>query len=93
MEELELYIQIRDGQPHEHPIFGSNFRQAFPEVDVNNLPDGRFTKFIRVPIPDIGVHEIYEGATYIWVGEFVTETHSVRPMTPEEVGALPKPPE
>ena len=36
---LELYIQIRNGQPHEHPIFADNFRQAFPDVDTENLPD------------------------------------------------------
>lgn len=81
--DLELYIQIRDGQPHEHPIFADNFRQAFPDVDTENLPD-TFAKFIRVgaPVPD--TYEVYEGVTYQWVDGVVKDVHSVRPMTDEE---------
>ena len=45
---MELYIQIRNGQPFEHPIFGDNFRQAFPGIDVDNLPP-EFAVFQRVP--------------------------------------------
>ena len=41
---MELFIQIRNGQPFEHPIFGDNFRQAFPDVDVDNLPP-EFARF------------------------------------------------
>lgn len=44
---MELFIRIKDGQPFEHPIFAENFRQAFPDVDVNNLlPE--FARFERV---------------------------------------------
>ena len=32
--DLELYIQIRNGQPVEHPIFADNFKLAFPEVEI-----------------------------------------------------------
>jgi hypothetical protein len=44
---MELYIQIRNGQPFEHPILGDNFRQAFPKIDVSNLPP-EFAKFERI---------------------------------------------
>jgi len=81
--DLELYIQIRNGQPHEHPIFGDNFRAAFPDVDTANLPN-TFAKFIRVDIPAIGTYEVYEGATYQWVEGVVKDVHSVRPMTAKE---------
>lgn len=47
---MELFIQIRDGQPYEHPILGDNFREAFPDVDVNNLPS-EFARFERIPCP------------------------------------------
>ena len=83
----ELYIQIRDGQPHEHPIFADNFRQAFPGIDVNNPPLDRFAKFIRVEPPTPGTYEVYEGATYQWVEGVVTDVHIVRPMTDEERAA------
>jgi hypothetical protein len=84
--DLELYIQIRDGQPHEHPIFADNFRAAFPDVDTANLPD-TFAKFIRVDAPVLDTYEVYEGVTYQWVDGIVKDVHSVRPMTDEEQAA------
>jgi len=81
--DLELYIQIRDGQPFEHPIFADNFRAAFPDVDTANLPD-TFAKFIRVDPPEIGTYEVYEGVTYQWVDNVVKDVHSVRQMTDKE---------
>jgi hypothetical protein len=84
--DLELYIQIRDGHPHEHPIFADNFREVFPDVDTDNLPD-TFAKFIRVDQPAIGVYEVYEGVSYQWVEGVVKDVHSVRPMTDEECAA------
>jgi hypothetical protein len=80
---MELFIQVRDGVPYEHPILGDNFRQAFPDVDTSNLPAG-FAAFVRVPPPDIGEFEVYEGVTYEFVGGVVMDVHHVRPMTPEE---------
>jgi len=81
--DLELYIQIRNGQPFEHPIFADNFRAAFPDVDTENLPD-TFAKFIRVDQPAIDTYEVYEGVTYQWFDGIVKDVHSVRPMTDEE---------
>lgn len=81
--DLELYIQIRDGQPHEHPIFADNFRDAFPGVDTENLPN-TFARFIRVAQPEIGTYEVYEGVSYEWVDGVVKDVHHVRPMTDEE---------
>lgn len=83
---MELYIQIRNGQPFEHPIFGDNFRQAFPHIDVNNLPL-EFARFERVPqnvMPD--VFEIAE-VRYEWFGSIVKDVWSIRPMTDQEKAA------
>lgn len=80
---MELFIQIRDGQPFEHPIFGDNFRQAFPEVDVDNLP-AEFAKFERIEqnvTPTI--FEIAE-STYQWIDGIVKDVWTIRPMTAEE---------
>ena len=62
---MKLYIRIKDGQTFEHPIFEDNFREAFPDVDVNNLPD-EFAHFERVAPPTRGVYEVYEG-TKEWI--------------------------
>jgi hypothetical protein len=85
--ELELYIQIRDGQPHEHPIFADNFKMAFPEVNINQLPLDQFAKFIRVDAPVPDTYEVYEGVTYQWFDGLVKDVHTVRPMTDEERAA------
>lgn len=80
---MELFIQIRNGQPYEHPIMGDNFRQAFPDVDVNNLPP-EFARFERVAPPVPGVYEVVDGPTYEWVADIVKDVWTIRPMTDEE---------
>lgn len=80
---MNLYIRLKNGQPFEHPIFEDNFRQAFPDVDVNNLPEW-VTRFIRVETPLLTAYEVYEGVTYEWVDGVVKDVHHVRPMTSEE---------
>ena len=51
-----LFIQMRDGQPYEHPITESNMRLAFPNLDLDNLPD-TFAEFERVAPPELGPYE------------------------------------
>lgn len=83
---MELFIRIKNGQPFEHPILGENFKQAFPDVDVDNLPDW-VVRFQRVERPEIGIDEVYEGVTYEWDGDIIKDVHHVRPMTDEEKAA------
>ena len=84
---MKLYIRIKDGQTFEHPIFEDNFREAFPDVDVDNLPD-EFAHFERVAPPTLGVYEVYEGTSYGHVvGKLYADVHHVRQMTNEEITA------
>lgn len=80
---MELYIRIKDGRPFEHPILGNNFKLAFPNVDVNNLPP-EFAKFERIPKPEIGVYQVYSGLTYQFDGPVVKDYHHIRDMSEEE---------
>ena len=82
---MELYIRIKDGQPFEHPIFGDNFRQAFPEIDTNNLPP-EFARFERVEQPLLGIYEAFssEHPTYELIDGVWKDVWSVREMTTEE---------
>ena len=80
---MDLFIRIQDGQPFQHPIFGDNFREAFPEIDTENLPRN-FARFVRVECPhNAGVYEV-DYCTYQWDGGVVTDVWHVRPMTNEE---------
>lgn len=81
---MELFIQIRDGKPFEHPILGSNFREAFPHLDVNNLPPN-FAKFERVDPPEYGVYETLRGPSYEWIDGIIKDVWYVRPMTEQEI--------
>lgn len=80
---MELYIRIVNGQPFEHPILGDNFRQAFPEIDVVNLPP-EFAKFERLERPRLGAYEVYEGVTYELDGGVYKDVHHVRQMNAQE---------
>lgn len=88
-ESLELFIRVDEsGNPVEHPIFGDNFRQAFPNVDVNNLPSN-FARFVRVQCPVPDVYEVLdsETPTYQLVAGAFTDVWSLRDMTPTEKSA------
>lgn len=83
----DLFIQIRDGQPYQHPIFGDNLREAFPDIDTNNLPEG-FAKFIRhAPDLQVGPYEVLV-EDYVWNGDSVEDNWSVRPMTEAEAAEV-----
>lgn len=86
---MRLFIQIKDGQPHEHPIMDWNMRDAFPNVDLDNLPEG-FANFVRVTEPDVtfGEYEVPYLSHYDWVGNVVKDIWAVRPMTQEEKDAV-----
>ena len=86
---MELFIQIdENGQTVNHPIMGDNFRQAFPDIDTNNLP-GNFARFERVPPPVSSPYEKNHRTSYqkrsdgVWADTYVCD-----PMTSEEIVAL-----
>ena len=83
---MELYIQVKDGKPFEHPIVADNFRQAFPHIDTNNLPP-EFARFVRVQPPAVGLFEVCNECVYELVDGVYTDIHNVRPMTAEEKAA------
>jgi len=82
---MELFIRIKNGQPFEHPIFKDNFVQAFPDVDVNNLPP-EFALFERIARPQLGVYEVMlsEESTYELIDGVWKDVWHKRNMTEEE---------
>jgi hypothetical protein len=80
---MELYIQIKHGQPFQHPIFGDNFREAFSHIDINNLPP-EFARFERVECPNNASTFEVDVVSYQWVNGVVKDVWAVRSMTEEE---------
>ena len=81
---MKLYIKLENGQPIDHPMLKENVIQAFPNIDINNLPNN-FIKFVRVAPPsNLGVYEIYDGVHYEIIDGVCTDVHTVREMTAEE---------
>jgi|TARA_R110000824_G_scaffold376433_1_gene567562 hypothetical protein len=80
---MELYIRIQDGAPFEHPILGDNFRQAFPDIDTNNLPP-EFASFTRVDPPILGVYELYDTEYQLQEDGSYMDVHSTRDMSDAE---------
>ena len=84
---MELFIRIKDGAPFEHPILSENFRQAFPNVDTENLP-AKFARFVRIEAPVLGVYEKNQTVSYQLVESGVyTDVFTCEQMTAEEIAA------
>lgn len=81
---MRLYIQIQDGNPINHPLLEDNVVQVWPEIDLDNPPIDRLAKFERIPQPPVGVYEVYQGVTYEWKENIVSDVHHIRPMTLNE---------
>ena len=81
---MRLFIRVKNGQPFEHPIFEGNFRDAFPDVDVNNLPEG-FAVFERIQKPITGPYETYTGVTYEQNGDGYRDVHHFADMASDEI--------
>lgn len=77
---MRLFIKVENGQAVGHPILEENFRQAFPDVDLDNLPQ-EFSLFERVEQPEIKPYEIYLGSTYEKFGDVFKDVHNFKNMT------------
>ena len=80
---MDFFIRIKDGQPFEHPIFGDNFRQAFPDIDVDNLPL-EFVRFEHGEKLVLGVYEVLEDPIYVLSDGVCRSISQKRSLTVEE---------
>lgn len=87
---MNLYIRIRDGQPHEHPILEENAHQAWPDVNFALLPDW-LARFRRIPQPAGLLTSPFQTAqcTYTQAGDgFWEDTWTAVEMSAEEQQVL-----
>jgi hypothetical protein len=78
-------IRIVDGAPFEHPIMLENFKEAFPNVDLENLP-AEFALFERKLRPDLPANTVFldEHPIYEFDGRVWTDVWRIRDKTLEE---------
>lgn len=82
----QLFIQIVDSAPVNHPAFESNLVQAF-----GGVPEGWAT-FTRVPPPEVTRYQVLDPApTYALVDGVWSDVWHVRDMTPDEKTAYQQP--
>jgi|TARA_R110000737_G_scaffold29753_1_gene48253 hypothetical protein len=58
-EEMQLFIQVRDGVPFEHPVMADNMLLLFPDHDLENAPLG-FSKFTRIQPPELSFYQKFD---------------------------------
>jgi hypothetical protein len=83
---MNLFIQIENGQPANHPALEDNLIQAFGAVPSN------WERFVRVKRPVPGLYEVIEfnEPTYQKVENVWTDVWSLRPMTEDEIAKQQK---
>ena len=81
---MNLFIQIENDQPINHPAFENNLIEAF-----GNVPDD-WAKFIRVKRPLPGLYEVLESDQPIYqkIDGIWTDVWLIRPMTEEEIATI-----
>lgn len=77
---MNLYIEIENGAPKNHPAFMDNLLQAFGSIPA------QWEMFIRVERPVPSVYQVLasDEPTYEKVNNFWTDVWSLRDMTAEE---------
>lgn len=80
---MNLYIQIENGQPINHPAFEDNLIAAF-----GGVPD-HWKPFVRVERPTIAFNEVLESEEpeYKFMNGVWTDVWTVRTLTAEEIEA------
>jgi hypothetical protein len=77
---MNLYIEVENGTPKNHPAFEDNLLEAFGAIPEHWEP------FVRVPRPMPGVDEVLDSEvpTYEKINGTWTDVWALRPMTAEE---------
>jgi hypothetical protein len=78
-----FFIRVVEGKPFEHPIAEWNLRQFYPDLDVDNPPQG-FEKFIRVPLPIYDQSKTHDSTHYEKIDNIWRDVHIIRDLTPSE---------
>ena len=77
---MNLYIKVEEGIPVDHPMLEDNIKDAYPEVDLQNLPSW-LMPFERTPIPTYGPYEVFTHTTYQIDNGVCRDLHHIRQLS------------
>lgn len=77
---MNLYIQLENNVPLHHPILKENLLEAFPGIDLENLP-ATVAPFQKTLLPTLAVYEKLVYTSYELVNGTVHEVHHTEFMT------------
>jgi hypothetical protein len=60
---MNFLIKIENGKPINHPIAEENLKVFYPDLNVNNPPQG-YARFVRKPLPEIGLYQTISSSQY-----------------------------
>lgn len=72
---LNLFIQIQNSKPVNHPIEESNLRHFIPNLDINSPPEG-FARFVRKPMPDLPSDMKLDCINYVYDNDLSKELNT-----------------
>lgn len=85
---MRLIVRVENESPVGGPILEDNFVVAFPNIDIDNLPEGwaYFEKTEKPTFDQVGVYQVLENEPEIVLQENGTykEVWTIRNMTDEE---------
>jgi len=79
---MNLYIEIENNEPVNHPYNEDNLLMVYPGIDLDNLPN--FCKFTRVERPIPKWDEVVEGPEYKIIDGICYDVWTVNKISDEE---------
>lgn len=79
---MNLYIELQDGKPINHPMQQSNLEMIYPGMDFENLPEN-YCKFVRVQKPWPKWDEVIEGPEYKMIDGIFYDVWTINKISDE----------
>lgn len=92
---MNFLIKIVDGKTVNHPISEDNLRAFYPNLDINDPPDG-YARFVRKEYPELSGFESVESVEYVIDPDLTnlygttvwTDKYNIKTLTREELAEL-----
>lgn len=80
---MNLYIELKNGEPINHPMLETNMEMIYPVMNLDNLPEN-FCKFVRVDAPVPKWDEVVEGPEYKIIDGICYDVWTVNKISDEK---------